>query len=130
MENLFTVVLVILFTLIGAGVAGYLAYGRGRLSGVQTERNRQEVMRLGAEEQSARILAEAEAQAKQLQLAIKEEEVQRRKEMDAESARRRAELEKTEERLQNRLDTADRRLQQIDSRERNLNKRETKIGER
>ena len=130
MENLFTVVLVILFTLIGAGVAGYVAYGRGRGTGVQTERERQDALRQSAEDQSARILAEAEAQARQMQLAIKEEEVQRRKEMDAESGRRRAEVEKTEERLQNRLDSVERRLQQIDNREKNLNKRETKIGER
>lgn len=130
MENLFTVVLVILFTLIGAGVAGYVAYGRGRGTGVQTERERQDALRQSAEDQSARILAEAEAQARQMQLAIKEEEVQRRKEMDAEATRRRAEVEKTEERLQNRLDSVERRLQQIDSREKNLNKRETKIGER
>jgi ribonuclease Y len=130
MENLFTVVLVILFTLIGAGVAGYVAYGRGRRLGVQTERDRQDALRQSAEDQAARIVAEAEAQARQMQLAIKEEEVQRRKEMDAEAARRRAEVEKTEERLQNRLDSAERRLQQIDNRERNLNKRETKIGER
>ncbi len=56
--------------------------------------------------------------------------MQRRKEMDVESARRRTELEKIEERLQNRLDTAERRLQQIESRERKINQRETKIGER
>ena len=57
--------------------------------------------------------------------SIKEEEVQRRSEMDAEAARRRNELEKIEERLQNRLDQAERRLQQIDARERKLNQRET-----
>jgi ribonuclease Y len=85
---------------------------------------------LGAEQDAARIVAEAEAQAKQLQLSIKEEEVQRRKEMDVEAARRRTELEKIEERLQNRLDTAERRLQQIESRERKINQRETKITER
>ena len=39
-------------------------------------------------------------------------------------------MEKIEERLQNRLDTAERRLQQIESRERKINQRETKISER
>lgn len=131
MDNiLLTVLLSVLFLLIGAGAAGYVAYGRGRRTGIEAEHNRQEVLRQGAEEQAARILAEAEASAKQLQLGVKEEEVQRRKEMDSESARRRTEFEKIEERLQNRLDTAERRLQQIESRERNLNKRETKITER
>ena len=90
MENvILTIVLIILFTLIGAGIAGYLAYKRGREAGMQAEKKRQDALRLGAEEQAARIVAEAEAQAKQLQLSIKEEEVQRRKEMDAEAARRR-----------------------------------------
>ena len=70
MENLFTVVLVILFTLIGAGVAGYVAYGRGRGTGVQTERERQDALRQSAEDQSARILAEGDAQARQIQLPI------------------------------------------------------------
>ena len=131
MENvILTISLVVLFTLIGAGVAGYLAFKRGREAGIQVEKNRQEAMRLGAEEQAARIVAEAESQAKQFQLSIKEEEVQRRKEMDAEAARRRNELEKIEERLQNRLDTAERRLQQIDARERKLNQREGRCNER
>ena len=131
MDNLLlTVVLAILFFLIGAGVAGYYAYKRGQVAGIDGEQKRQEGIRLGAEQEAARILAEAEAQAKQLQLSIKEEEVQRRKEMDVEAARRRTDFEKSEERVQNRLDTAERRLQQIESRERKINQRETKITER
>ena len=50
--------------------------------------------------------------------------------MDAETARRRSELEKIEERLQNRLDTAERRVQQIENRERKINQREGKLNER
>ena len=131
MENvILTISLVVLFTLIGAGIAGYLAFRRGREAGIRVEKERQEAMRLGAEEQAARIVAEADTQAKQLQLTMKEEEVQRRKEMDAEATRRRSELEKIEERLQNRLDTAERRLQQIDARERKLNQRENRCNER
>jgi ribonuclease Y len=131
MENaLLTFALVVLFTLIGAGVAGYLAFTRGREAGARAEKDRQEAVRQGAEEHAARIIAEAETSAKQAQLAIKEEEVLRRKEMDVEAGRRRSELEKIEERLQNRLDTAERRLQQIESRERKLNQRESRCNER
>ncbi|MFO7635121.1 MAG: ribonuclease Y [Caldilinea sp.] len=131
MENvLLTVALVVLFTLIGAGIAGYLAFSRGREAGIRAEKGRQDAVRQGAEEHAARVIAEAETSAKQAQLAIKEEEVQRRKEMDVEAARRRTELEKIEERLQNRLDTAERRLQQIESRERKLNQRESRCTER
>jgi len=131
MENvLLTIVLVVLFTLIGAGAAGYLAFSKGREAGIRGERERQEAARQGAEEHAARIIAEAETSARQAQLAIKEEEVVRRKEMDVEAARRRSELEKIEERLQNRLDTVERRLQQIENRERKLNQRETRCNER
>lgn len=130
-ENLIlTIALIALFAVVAAGVAGYVAYGRGRDTGIRAEKERQETLRQGAEEQAARIISDAEAQARQMQLAIKEEEVQRRKEMDAESARRRSELEKIEERLQNRLDSVDRRLQQIENRERKLNQRESRINER
>jgi len=80
MENvLLTIALVVLFTLIGAGVAGYLAFSKGREAGTRGERERQEAARQGAEEHAARIIAEAETAAKQAQLAIKEEEVVRRK---------------------------------------------------
>ncbi len=131
MDNLLlTVVLIVLFTLVGAGIAGYIAYKRGRDSGINAERNRQTALRQGAEEQATRIVADAETRSRQMQLAIKEEEVQRRKEMDVETARRRTELEKIEERLQNRLDSVERRLQQIENRERKLSQQEAKITER
>lgn len=131
MDNvILTITLVLLFTLLGAALAGYLAYSKGREAGVKAEKERQDALRQGAEEHAARIIAEAEAKARQTQLAIKEEEVQRRKEMDAEAQRRRAELEKIEERLQNRLDTAEKRLQQIENRERKLAQREQRCNER
>jgi len=131
MDNvILTITLVLLFTLLGAALAGYLAYSKGREAGVKAEKERQDALRQGAEEHAARIIAEAEAKARQTQLAIKEEEVQRRKEMDAEAQRRRIELEKIEERLQNRLDTAEKRLQQIENRERKLAQREQRCNER
>lgn len=131
MDNvILTITLVLLFTLLGAALAGYLAYSKGREAGVKAEKERQDALRQGAEEHAARIIAEAEAKARQTQLAIKEEEVQRRKEMDAEAQRRRIELEKIEERLQNRLDTAENRLQQIENRERKLAQREQRCNER
>lgn len=131
MDNvILTITLVLLFTLLGAALAGYLAYSKGRKAGIKAEKEHQEALRQGAEEHAARIIAEAEARARQTQLAIKEEEVQRRKEMDAEAQRRRMELEKIEERLQNRLDTAEKRLQQIENRERKLAQREQRCNER
>ena len=66
-----TITLVLLFTLLGAGLAGYLAYSRGREAGVKAEKERQDALRQGAEEHAARIIAEAEAAARQTQLANK-----------------------------------------------------------
>lgn len=130
MNLLVAIILIALVAIVAAGIAAYLAYNRGRKSGVEGERQRQVEMRMGAEEQAARIIAEAETQAKQMQLAIKEEEVSRRASMDAEQERRRKELERIEERLQNRLDTAERRLEQMESRERKLNQRSSRLDQR
>ena len=57
MDNLLLmIVLAILFFLIGAGIAGYLAFKRGQTAGIETERTRQEGIRLGAEQEAARIM--------------------------------------------------------------------------
>ncbi len=130
MDIVLTIVLVVLFSLLSAGAAGYLAYTRGQRLGIQTEKTRQAGTLQSAEEHAARIVVDAETEAKRQQLAIKEEEVQRRNEMEAEQTRRRKDLERIEERLQSRLDTAERRLEQIESRERKLNQRESKLDQR
>ncbi|MEX1018657.1 MAG: ribonuclease Y [Litorilinea sp.] len=126
---LITVVLVLFFSLISAGVAGYYALQRGRAAGVESERTRQQRIMQSAEEEAQRIIAQAETEAKQRELAAKEEQVQMRNDMEAEQSRRRKELERIEERLQNRLDSAERRLEQLETRERKLNQRQTKIDQ-
>ncbi|MEZ4737448.1 MAG: ribonuclease Y [Caldilineaceae bacterium] len=125
-----TVALIIAFSVISAGIAGYLAFKRGEQTGVDTEKERQISLRQSAEEQAERIIRDAETEVKQMRLAIKEEEVQKRNEMEAEQTKRRKELERIEERLQNRLDNVERRLEQIESRERKLNQRESKLDQR
>jgi ribonuclease Y len=123
-------VLIVLFSAISAGVAGYLAYQRGRKLGQEAEHNRQIRLMQDAQEQAAHLLANAETEAKELRLAAKEEEVQKRNEFEAEVVRRRKELERIEERLQNRLDTAERRLEQMEQRDRKLNQRQTQLDQR
>lgn len=124
------IVLIILFAVISGGAAAYFSFERGKETGVSNEKDRQVKARQTAEEQAERILKDAETEVKQLQLAYKEEEVQKRNELDAEQTKRRKELEKIEERLQNRLDSAERRLEQIENRERKLNQRESKLDQR
>ena len=124
-----TVVLIILFSLLSGGIAGFLSYKRGIEAGIESENERQAQLRQGAMDEASRILADAETKAKQQALAIKEDEMRRRNEMDAEQDKRRKELERIEERLQNRLDTAERRLEQMENRERKLNQRASKLDQ-
>jgi ribonucrease Y len=128
--TILTVVLVILFSLISAAGAGYYAFQRGRATGEQGERERQERLFKSAEDEARRIIIEAETEAKQRELAAKEAQVQMRNEMEAEQTRRRKDLERIEERLQNRLDSAERRLEQLETRERKLNQRQSKVEQR
>ncbi len=125
-----TVVLIILFSLISAAIAGYVAYARGKQEGTQTEQTRQANLLQDAKDQASYILAQADTEAKQLRLAIKEEEVQKRKELETEQTKRRKEQERIEERLQNRLESAERRLEQIEVRERKLNQRQSQLDQR
>ncbi len=132
------IVLILLAAIIGAGIAGYVAFGRGQErgqeqgqeQGLKAEQARQKELVDSAERKSERILMEAENQIKQQQLALKEEEVRMRDAGEAEMTKRRRDLERTEERLQNRLDNVDKRMEQLESRERKLNQRETKLNER
>jgi ribonuclease Y len=124
------IVLIILIAVVSAGAAAYFSFERGKAAGVQDEHDRQVKAAQTAEEQASRIIRDAETEVKQLRLAYKEEEVQKRNDLDAEQAKRRKELERIEERLQNRLDSAERRLEQIESRERKLNQRESKLDQR
>ncbi|GIV76202.1 ribonuclease Y [Litorilinea aerophila] len=125
-----TIVLILLFSLLSGAVAAYLAYNRGRVTGLQQEQDRQRQLLQSAEEQASRLLAEAETKIKERELALKEEQVRLRNEMEAELDRKRKELERIEERLQSRLDSAERRLEQLENRERKLNQREAKLEQK
>jgi ribonuclease Y len=126
---LLTIVLIILFSLLAAAAAGYFAFQRGRRSGIETEQERQSKLRQDALDEASRILADADTQAKQQLLAAKEEAVRLRNEMDVEQEKRRRELDRIEDRLQNRLDSAERKLEKIDTRERKLNQRASRLDQ-
>ncbi len=125
-----TIVIVVLAVLISAGIVGYVAYKRGRETGIQAERERQELAAQSAEQQAAKLLAEAEAEIRRKQLALKEEEVKLRQEIDAELTRRRRDLDRIEERLQNRQEHFEKRLDQLEARERKLNQRQSQLDKK
>ena len=125
---LLTIVLIILFSLLAVAI-GYFAFQRGRSTGIEIEQERQKKLRQDAMDEATRILADAETQAKQEILAAKEEAVRLRNEMDVEQEKRRKELDRIEDRLQKRLDTVERKLEKIETRERKLNQRASKLDQ-
>ncbi|MCB9151757.1 MAG: ribonuclease Y [Caldilineaceae bacterium] len=127
MSGLLAIILIILFSLISAGVAGFFAYNRGRESGVEGEKRRMQELGQSAEERAHHILAEAETNIKQQQLALKEQEVQMHNEVESELSRRRKEIDRVESRLQDRQENIDKRFEQIENRERKLNQRQSRL---
>ncbi|MEJ2557668.1 MAG: ribonuclease Y [Anaerolineae bacterium] len=89
-----------------------------------------EVKLKSAQAEAERILAEAEAQKKDLLLQAKEETIRLRDELEAETERKRAELRRQEERLQKRQEVLDHRFESIDNRERAINKRQSALDRR
>ena len=126
MSGLLAIILIILFSLISAGVAGFFAYNRGREVGVEGEKRRMQELGQSAEERAHHILAEAETNIKQQQLALKEQEVQMHNEVESELNRRRKEIDRIESRLQDRQESIDKRFEQIENRERKLNQRQSR----
>ena len=127
MSGLLAIILIILFSLISAGVAGFFAYNRGREAGVEGEKRRMQELGQSAEERAHHILAEAETNIKQQQLALKEQEVQMHNEVESELNRRRKEIDRIESRLQDRQESIDKRFEQIENRERKLNQRQSRL---
>ncbi len=128
-ETIIIIVAIILIAVAGWG-AWRKGQQRGREAGILAERTRQDGIIHSAEEQAARLLADADTTIKQERLSLKEEEVRQRSEIDAEMARKRKDLERIEERLQNRLDTTERKLEQLEQRDKKLSQRESKLDQR
>lgn len=101
--------------LIGAGAGFYL---RRRSDGTSL---------LQAEEQSNRILAEAETRQKELLLAAKEENLSLRNQLEAELKERRAEAARIEQRLAQKEENLDRKVESLERREQSLRDREASI---
>ena len=131
--DLLVVVIIVVAALIGAAIVGYLiyyAYRRGMTSGVQQEKERQELAVQSAQSQADQILKEARAEVQRQQLALREEEVGIRNELDAIRTRQRRDLDRSESRLRNRQEQLDKRVDQLENRERKLNQRESGLDKR
>ncbi|MGL4649353.1 MAG: ribonuclease Y, partial [Caldilineaceae bacterium] len=130
MEVWLAVLLIVLAAAIAGAAGYYLAYTRGVARGAEVERTRQLGIVASAEDQAARILAEADAKDKAMRLTLKEDEVRMRNEIEADTVRRRRELDRVEERIQSRLDSAERKLEQLEQRDKKMNQRQTELDKR
>jgi ribonuclease Y len=80
--------------------------------------------------ESERLIADAEAKAKTIELAAQERRVKIVEEAEAEIQRRRREMERAEERLQRRQEQLDSKLEQLEQRNRKLDQRQNKLDKR
>jgi ribonucrease Y len=83
-----------------------------------------------AQVEAKRLLAQAESEAKTVELAAQERKIKITEAAEEEVARRRRELERAEERLQRRQELLDSKLEQLEARDRKLTQRQQKLDKR
>jgi len=83
-----------------------------------------------AQARADQLLAEAQAQAREMILKAKDETIRLRDEAAEERKRRHRELRREEERLRRRQESIDRRFDKIEQRERRLNQRQAQLDKR
>lgn len=105
---------------VGLGVGGLLLYQNSQ----GQSRRRQ------AEEEAARIISEAQGQARQTVVDARDEALRIQHEAEEAAKRRRTELDRESDRLQKRREDLDERYERLEQREQNLNKRQSKLDKR
>jgi ribonucrease Y len=124
-----TLLIFLAAALIGAVVGGVLGYVLSRSRQAEALADAEAKIRT-SEVEANRLLAQAESQAKTIELAAQERKLQVIEESEQETIRRRRELERAEERIQRRQEVLDAKLEQLDSRDRKLNQRQSKLDKR
>ena len=109
----------VLIALLGGAIIGYFSRQ------LQIERDLR-----GRQADANRIIDDAQARAKEIELKARDHALRTRDDAEAEISRRRNELAREEERLQNRRAELDRRFEQIDKRDQTLNKRQSSLDRR
>ncbi len=116
------IVWIILGTLIGIGVG----FGVGYVVRQMLYQN--QLGNLTA--MKARLLEEAEKQAREIVITAKDEAHRLRQEQDTQFQQRRTQLTREEERVQQRREQLDQRQEQLERREQNINKRQSALDKR
>jgi ribonucrease Y len=113
--------IVIAIVVVVAVVVGAVAYYIGRQQSAQTAA----ATRADAE----RLVAEAQAQQKEIVLEAKDEAHRMRAAAEQDARERRTEVQRQERRLQQKEENLDRRIEQLEKRERGLSQREEELDE-
>lgn len=122
--------LIVLSLLVGAGGAAYIAYPRGRTDGIESELERQRSLNQTAEQNAARLIAEAETKIQQQQLEMESNQGKKRQKFDSDQNRRRKDLDKIEVRLQSAEEAVEKRSRQLDERNKKQDQRASKLDTR
>jgi ribonuclease Y len=115
-------IMTIVTALVGILVGGMLGYfikqylSESRLKSAQGE--------------AERLIEEARAQAKEVELTAQDQAIKIRKEAEQENRAQRRELQREDQRLQKRRETLDTKLEQLENRERRLNQRQSRLDRR
>ncbi len=127
----------LVFTIIGVltvvvgSIGGFLLGSRrGRSALLADQEEAILTRRKLAEEESVRIITEADARAKQLEIRARDEMLRLTNEAEDSIKKRRLEVDREAERLDKRREELDRRLERVDNRERELNKRQSSLDKR
>ena len=118
MDSVLTIITAVSGILVG-GILGYFIkqyIGESRIRSAQAE--------------AERLLEEARARAREIELGARDQALELRNEAEEENRHQRRELQREEERLQKRRETLDTRLEQLENRERKLNQRQSKLDRR
>ncbi len=108
-------------------IIAILALAAGVGIGYYVNTYRSKVMGQAAEVEAQRLIEDAKAQAREITLAAKDEEIRLREEAEADIKRNRGNLQREDERLQKRRETIDRKVEQLENRERQQNQRQSRL---
>jgi ribonuclease Y len=133
MDPLLPLVFIIIgvLTIVVGSIGGFLLGSRrGRSALLADQEEAILTRRKLAEEESVRIITEADARAKQLEIKARDEALRLTNESEDNIKKRRLEVDREAERLDKRREELDRRLERVDNRERDLNKRQSSLDKR
>ena len=121
------IVLCLVALLIGAAVAGFLAYRKGVANGAEQRKQQAEAAIGSAEKEAGRILEdakkEAEAKRKNAMVEAKDEIYKLRSEAEKEIKDRRSEIGRQERRIQQKEENLDKKTDNLDRKEESLKQR-------